>query len=162
MLREGFDELEASMNIIKYFFIAMIAAPALAQAICVQSDFSTSVKAADFVAVVTITSSNLTDIDSLKHGKYYSIRHTFRLERVIKGSSQLNHLISFARFVDPSKRAFHHPERIRIQPGDSVLIVVKGSQPAELSPCSASQLIGAKSNTVRLALEALGQDWSDP
>jgi hypothetical protein len=139
--------------------IALLAYNHVGHAICQSIDLNDAISQADSVYVATIIRSEITQkLENLREDvrlqRFTRIEHTVELEFSLKGNPQLHGAVfSNWQYRDPTKRTFgRSSERIRLIPGDSILVVANDEGPTFLSTCSPSRLWDAKtSETVRMA-----------
>jgi len=146
------------MNWAKLAFLLVLFAPVQSVAICAERALKSDLESASYVAVVVITSSELIGAQgALRHEQYFNIQHKFKPVSVLKqrnGRPEL--LITNARFNDPLKRQFVHPEEVRLQPGDGVLVVWNGEGTVDVSACSPSRPIKGIPGLLKDAARILG------
>jgi len=126
------------------FALCVLALPAPALAICMESPLATQIAESNTIFIATVTDARLEKpANQLKGGEYYSVLYGFTVAKRIKGDpASVSALTTRAVYSDPSSQTqWHFGEQTNLIPGDSVLVVTRtsGVVPVSAIGCAPSR-----------------------
>ena len=113
-----------------------------AQASCIVEPLGPQLQAAEVVYIGTVVESTLVhDLDAIRAERLSEVRHRVVPQVTLKGDpASVPSVLSSTAYSDPALGHFRQfPERLQVEPGDTILVVGKSAEPTYIGLCTASR-----------------------